>query len=242
MRPLPKAILFDLDDTIISAYSQPGLAWDAVAQEFADDLAPVPPDEFAGAVVDAAEAFWTHPELQKARRLDMTASRRAIVEHAFDALRAAGRPVPSAEVATRIADRFTAFREERMHVFEGAFETLEHFRRSGVKLALVTNGAAVFQRAKIDRFGLEPYFDHIQIEGEHGFGKPEEAAYQHALQALGVQASEAWMVGDNLEWEVAAPQRLGIYAIWHDHLGTGLPEGSGVSPDRITTRLIELVT
>ncbi|WP_293454912.1 HAD hydrolase-like protein [Phenylobacterium sp.] len=48
---------------------------------------------------------------------------------------------------------------------------------------------------------------------EHGFGKPEERAYRHALQALDADPSEVWMVGDNLEWEVAAPQRLGIYSI-----------------------------
>jgi putative hydrolase of the HAD superfamily len=30
------------------------------------------------------------------------------------------------------------------------------------------------KRAKVVRFALEHRFDHIQIEGEHGFGKPEE--------------------------------------------------------------------
>ena len=69
-------------------------------------------------------------------------------------------------------------------------------------------------------------FDHIQIEGEHGFGKPEERAYLHAMEALGVTAPETWMIGDNLEWEVEAPQRLGIFAIWIDVHGAGLPAGS----------------
>jgi FMN phosphatase YigB (HAD superfamily) len=32
------------------------------------------------------------------------------------------------------------------------------------------------------------------------------------MSVLGVEAHETWMVGDNLEWEVAAPQRLGIFA------------------------------
>jgi len=70
------------------------------------------------------------------------------------------------------------------------------------------------QRAKIERFALTHRFDHIQIEGEHGFGKPDERAYQHAMQALGATAPETWMIGDNLEWEIEVPQRLGIYAIW----------------------------
>jgi FMN phosphatase YigB (HAD superfamily) len=73
------------------------------------------------------------------------------------------------------------------------------------------------------RFALEHRFDHIQIEGEHGFGKPEERAYNHAMEVLGVAPHETWMVGDNLEWEIVAPQRLRIYAIWHDGYGVGLP-------------------
>jgi FMN phosphatase YigB (HAD superfamily) len=36
------------------------------------------------------------------------------------------------------------------------------------------------------------------------------------MQALGITASETWMIGDNLEWQVVASQRLGIYAIWID--------------------------
>ncbi len=239
--PLPKAILFDLDDTILSAYSQPGLAWHAVSLEFAHELGGLKPEELAEAVTRSADAYWADPLTHKARRLDMSGARRTIVAGALEHLRSLGRPTLAEEVAHRFADRFTAYREEKMHLFDGALETLVELRARGVKLALVTNGAAEFQRAKIKRFGLAPYFDHIQIEGEHGFGKPEEAAYRHALQALNVAAEDTWMVGDNLEWEVAAPQRLGIYAIWHDHLGAGLPPDAGVMPDRIITRISELL-
>ncbi len=49
------------------------------------------------------------------------------------------------------------------------------------------------------------------------------------------------MVGDNLEWEVAAPQRLGITGIWHDWQDRGLPPGTNVRPDRIIRSLPELL-
>jgi hypothetical protein len=42
---------------------------------------------------------------------------------------------------------------------------------------------------------------------EHGFGKPEERAYNHAMEVLIVGPNETWMVGDNLEWEIVAPAR-----------------------------------
>ena len=128
-----------------------------------------------------------------------------------------------------------------MFVFPGAHDAIDALKAHGVKLALVTNGASGPQRAKVERFALSHRFDHIQIEGEHGFGKPEERAYLHAMAALGVTAPETWMIGDNLEWEVVTPQRLGIYAIWMDAHGDGLPEGSPIKPDRIIRSLTELL-
>jgi putative hydrolase of the HAD superfamily len=128
-----------------------------------------------------------------------------------------------------------------MQMFPGAHDAIDALKARGVKLALVTNGAGETQRAKIVRFALEHRFDHIQIEGEHGFGKPEERAYIHAMDVLGVTAGDTWMVGDNLEWEVVTPQRLGIFAIWMDAHGQGLPEGSTIKPDRIIHSLTELL-
>lgn len=128
-----------------------------------------------------------------------------------------------------------------MFLFPHAHEVVDAFRDAGVKLALITNGAASPQRAKVERFDLTHRFHHIQIEGEHGFGKPEARAYRYAMSVLGVEAHETWMVGDNLEWEVIAPQRLGIHAIWHDSLGNGLPAGTDARPDRIIQSLRDLL-
>jgi putative hydrolase of the HAD superfamily len=145
------------------------------------------------------------------------------------------------DLARPVAEHFHAWREEQVAFFPRAVETVDELKARGVKLALVTNGDATGQRAKIARFDLAHRFDHVQIEGEAGFGKPEERAYLHAMAALGVGPADTWMVGDNLEWEVAAPQRLGIYGIWHDHLGDGLPPESPVRPDRIIRAIPELL-
>jgi putative hydrolase of the HAD superfamily len=55
-----------------------------------------------------------------------------------------------------------------------------------------------------------------------------------------VKPSDAWMVGDNLEWDVAAPQKLGMRGIWIDLRGRGVPEQSAVKPDYIIRLLAEL--
>ena len=114
----------------------------------------------------------------------------------------------------------------------------------GVRLALITNGAGETQRAKIERFDLAHRFHHIQIEGEFGQGKPELAVYRHALERLGCDACDAWMVGDNYEWEVEAPQKLGVCGIWYDPFDAGIPAHATAQPsarDQAAGRIARVV-
>ena len=239
MTKLPRAMLIDMDDTILSAYGRPDIAWNKVAAEFAGEFAPLSPHEVAAAVLDSARQFWAGADA--GWRLKLAEARHVVVKDGFTALATAGRPALPMDLAVRFADRFTAYRDEEMFVFPGAHDAIDALKAHGVKLALVTNGAADTQRAKVERFALTHRFDHIQIEGEHGFGKPDERAYLHAMQALDVTAPETWMIGDNLEWEIEVPQRLGIYAIWIDAHGEGLPAGTSIKPDRIIRSLGELL-
>jgi putative hydrolase of the HAD superfamily len=120
-------------------------------------------------------------------------------------------------------------------------DALRWLRESGCQLALLTNGAGSAQRDKIARFQLEPLFDLILVEGELGFGKPDERIYRMALTALAVAPRDTWMIGDNLEWDVAQPQRLGVIGIWVDTAGIGLPDSCEVRPDLVVRGLGELV-
>ena len=231
---LPHAILIDLDDTILAAGQRP-LVLAAVATEFEADLAPHGPLEVARRLEADLTLFWSDPARHKVARFGLTEARRQVVRETFAV---AGLAQP---LADRFAHRFSQARDEIAALFPGALEGLTGLRDRGVRLALITNGSSDVQRAKIDRFALAGYFDHIQIEGEVGFGKPEEQAYHHAMAMLGAQPHETWMIGDNLEWEVAAPQRLGLHAIWCDGYGLGLPADTDVRPDRIIRSLAELL-
>jgi putative hydrolase of the HAD superfamily len=238
---LPTAILFDLDDTLLVAFGPAQSQWRRTIAAFADRLGSIEAEAVAAAIQAASTDLWADPSRHKYWRHRIGDARREIVAAAFAELAAAGHPVPAQSVGDAMADAYNALHDEELAMFPDAHETLDELKIRGVKLALITNGAGPPQRAKVVRFALEHRFDHIQIEGEHGFGKPEERAYTHAMEVLGVAPRETWMVGDNLEWEVVGPQRLGIYAIWHDGYGVGLPPGSPIKPDRIIRRLKELL-
>src|SRR6202166_3498110 len=149
---LPRAMLIDMDDTILSAYGRPDIAWNNVATEFASELAPLSPQQVAAAIVDSGRTFWASAAAEW--RLKLTEARHEVVRGGFATLAASGHPAPSSDLATRLADRFTAYREEEMFIFPGAHEAIDALKAHGVKLALVTNGAAEPHGAKVERFAL----------------------------------------------------------------------------------------
>ena len=233
---LPKGILIDLDDTILaySAVAEP--VWKQLCQEYAGRLDSIQPDRLYGGIKKMSDWFWSDKERHKKGRQDLNSARRFTVSLAFRQLQ-----LEDLSLAEEMADRFSAQREDEIFIFEKAEETLEILTRQNISLALMTNGEAKKQRNKVQRFNLERFFKSILIEGEMGFGKPEEAVYKRAMMELDLGPAEVWAVGDNLEFDVYGPQKLGIFGIWNDFSRQGLPSGSKVIPDRIIQNISELV-
>src|SRR6185295_7741570 len=125
MPQLPRAILFDLDDTIIRAYGKPELAWTAVIDEFAPALAPLTNEMVREAVLAAATAFWADPAQHRFWRQRLREARREVVKGAFTALAARGDKIPSTVVQGQLADRFSDYRDEAMHIFPDAHTTID---------------------------------------------------------------------------------------------------------------------
>ena len=142
--------------------------------------------------------------------------------------------------AYEIAEKYQNLRGERSTPFPGVADALGHLRRKGVRLGMMTNGAADAQRAKIERFGLAAYFDHIIIEGEFGAGKPDRRVYDTLLSALAVTPGDAWAIGDHLEFDVLAPIQLGLHGIWVDVRNAGL-DGRPGRPHRVVSAFTEIV-
>jgi putative hydrolase of the HAD superfamily len=232
----PRVILFDLDDTIIDFSWNQGEAWLAACRGVEAETG-ADPEELRAAIGHAGNAFWSDHDRAEEGRRDLIAASATIALEAFEALGVTVRP----ELPREMSVAYRARREEGMRLFEGAIEVLEQLRAQGRRLALVTNGTSEEQRGKIERFDLEGHFDHIQIEGEFGLGKPHDAAYRHALESMNADPATTWFVGDNLEWDVAAPQRHGMFGIWVDVRRNGLPSEGGHAPDRVVQRITELV-
>ncbi len=230
----PDAILFDLDGTLIDP-SDATLEedWRASCQACCDGSFEV--EQLLPHIHAVRMGFWTDAERAQRGRLDLDWARTTIVRDAF-ALAGIADDARAAAIGRDYFDR----REAAMSLFPSSIETLTAIRAQEIRTALITNGSAAGQRAKVERFGLSSYFDCIVIEGEFGCGKPDERVFRHALQALGCAPERAWMIGDYYEADIETPHRLGMHTVWISPT-MGAPEGAAVQPHRTIASIGELL-
>lgn len=235
MDTLPKGMLLDLDDTILAFDTVSDDSWEATLQEFQHQLLSVDPVVLHTAIKASAKRFWSDPARHQAGRMRLLWARTQIVSEAMASVN-----LHNPKLTAAVAHLYETIRTDRIHPVEGALDTLQTLRERQIRMVLVTNGDASGQRRKIERFHLEAFFDAILIEGECGVGKPDPRIYQRALDALKLPPEDVWMVGDNLEWEVRGPQKLGIRGVWVNHRGVDLPP-DGPTPYKVIMSLKDLL-
>jgi putative hydrolase of the HAD superfamily len=206
--PLPTHIIFDLDDTILD-YSGPAeRVWMELYPIYARQTG-VPVEMLQRAVEASRRWYWSDRDRFREGRLNIERARRSIVRSGFKKL-----GLNAESLADEMADSFSREREQGIRPFDGAVDALEILLAGGAAMVLLTNGEARLQRAKIERFGLERFFQAVFIESETGVGKPDPQAHRAALAALGAEPERVWMVGDDLEFDVRPAKALGMRAAW----------------------------
>lgn len=121
-----------------------------------------------------------------------------------------------------------------------AREVLEYLRPR-YRMYILSNGFTELQSRKMHSAGIEGYFDGVILSEDIGVNKPNPEIFYHALQVAGVGASEALMIGDNLEVDIAGASRVGIDQVYYDIATSG---GNAVSlqpsPTYVVTSLLDL--
>jgi len=242
-----RAILFDLDDTLVVEEPAAAAAFLATAYVAARRHA-VDPAVLARTARTRArelwragpayaygedtigmsswEALWCRWEGERA---EVRACREWAASYRTQAWRIAlaDHDIVDPALAELLGERFGIERRLRHEAFADVRPALEDLRRTHA-LALVTNGASCLQREKLAGSGLaEADFDAVVISGDLGTGKPGREIFAHTLELLGVGADRAVMVGDSLERDVEGAEAAGIRGIWLNRGGERPPAPNG---------------
>jgi putative hydrolase of the HAD superfamily len=254
---MPRALLIDLDETLVVEEQAIVAAFDATAGAVAHlgiDTAVLA----LAARAAARELWWAFGEHPYCQRIGISSweglwcrfdsdhdSARALRTWAptyraqawARALQAQG--VDDDALAAELGERFARERRARHATYPDAEPALRDLKRSRYRLAVVTNGSPCLQREKLAASGLAHFFDAVVVSGDVDTAKPDRAVFDHALALLDVNPADAAMVGDSLEKDIegALAADLGG-AILLDRSGAGASYGNAIAtlaelPDRL---------
>lgn len=243
-----RALLFDLDDTLIVEEPAATAAFDATAQiaaaSYDIDSASLaakarrcarelwyaaPTHEYCMRVgISSWEGLWcrfegTAPDVRALHDWSPT------YRHETWRLALADQRVDDSGLAKELAEQFGVERRARHEVFPDAEVALSRLKGT-YALALVTNGATCLQREKLAASGLSDHFEAVVVSADLGVAKPAALVFEHALSQLGVDANRAVMVGDSVSKDVDGALAAGLAAIWVNRDGrSAVPEGPNLA-------------
>ena len=193
------ALLIDLDDTLID---DRGAMASAVLQfRRMHSLLPNEEDEAVTSRWDEiGRSLWRRLALGE---VSFVEQRRLRLRGAFFL------DLSDSEADSLFAD-YLFFYEENWALLPGAAEFLA--ATSHLPRAIVTNGHRPQARKKISKLGLASHFQAVVTPEDCGARKPSPKIFLYALELLGVKPSEALMVGDNHEADIAPALALGMQA------------------------------
>jgi putative hydrolase of the HAD superfamily len=224
-RAWPKAILFDLDDTlwpiapVILQAEDTLFAWLAanaprVARQFTiDSLRQA-----------RLELLAQQPEFQ----LDLGALRRAALLAAFEQ---AGEDAAKVELA--MIEFFAA--RNAVIPYDDVLPGLLRLKNR-VLVGSISNG-----NADLKTIGLSHHFKVSVAAHQLGCAKPDAAIFHAACTELGVAPEDAVYVGDDVLLDVQGAQRAGLRAVWMNRTGSSKHLEHEVVPDAIVRNFDELL-
>ena len=97
----------------------------------------------------------------------------------------------------------------------GAEQLVQSLTAQGVKLGIITNGFKQLQKVRLEKTGLDQYFDSVITSEEIGVAKPNPIIFEAAMKSLSVtDKTKVLMVGDTLESDILGGIKFGIDTCW----------------------------
>ncbi len=200
-----KAVIFDLDNTLVDFMSMKRLAVSAAINSMID----------AGLLLTPAEAQSRIDAIYKEKGIEF---QNVFDQLLYDVFQKVDYKILSAGVIA-----YRRAREAALVPYPHVNMTLVALLKRGVKLAVVSDAPGREAWLRLCYLNFHHLFDHVVTFEDTGERKPSPAPFQRALDLLRVQPHETVMVGDWAERDVVGAANLGIttaFARYGDTFGT----------------------
>lgn len=131
-----------------------------------------------------------------------------------------------------------------LRTFPDVPDALRQLHSHGVQLGIVTNAAMSmrFRDRELQAVGILDLFSPCRLAAvDTGYLKPHRGIFDRALELVGASADEAVFVGDNLDADVAGAQGAGMRGVLRVHDPARIFEDNGTVPDGEISTLHDLL-
>jgi len=220
--PAPPLVLLDLDGTLLDHRTSVRLA----LQRWTDELRPPHVPEELPEAWSAAEQ--RHYPAWREGSASFAEQRRRRLR---DVLPLLGLPVGDDDELDAVFTGYLAAYEVAWTAFPDVDEALAGLAAAGLPTAVLTNGTASQQRAKLVALGLLDRVGPALTAEELGVAKPDPRTFARACERLDRAPAQVVSVGDDHALDVVAARAAGLRAVHLDRR----EEGPAAEAHRTTT-------
>jgi HAD superfamily hydrolase (TIGR02253 family) len=101
-------------------------------------------------------------------------------------------------------------REQYMRPYPFTKQTLGWLKKKGYKLAIVTDAPKIKAYIRLASIDIVNYFDAVITFDDTYSAKPHFLPFRRAMKTLNVKAKECLVVGDNPQRDIAGGQKMGM--------------------------------
>lgn len=114
-------------------------------------------------------------------------------------------------------------------LLEGAKQLIETLHQR-VQMMIITNGFKKVQRPRMERSGIQHYFETIVVSDEVGAAKPDPQIFDHSFAEMGQPSKEeVLIIGDSLSSDMRGGVNYGIDTCWYNPNGKPNPAQPGIT-------------
>ena len=208
----PRAIFFDLDETIIDHRNAVHAAIVALHAAFEDAHGPFDGDRFHAGFHAISNRLWGEYFVGSITPEELR--RRRVSEHLLDCLE--DRPELHAEIDhAGMAAVYARTFVDATIAYEGVAGLLEALCEHHT-LGVISNGFGSVQRERLRATGLDRFFAHQIYSDADRIHKPDRRIFEAALAAAGAEPSETIYCGDSFTHDIRGAIEAGLTAIWYN--------------------------
>lgn len=130
---------------------------------------------------------------------------------------------------------------ENIEPYEGVKETLDSLIERGLKLAVVTNADHRNLELRLNKTGLNDYFDVTISSDTTQRVKPDRAPILSALNKLRVKPVESMKIGDSLLRDITPAKELGMITVHAEYGDKNMKEDGLPKPDFVIKEFKDLM-